>query len=211
MVHNVGAMQMAAVQVTQRLLRPCVCRWSGDNDAQVRTNEGGVTYNPDSSTWFLAQFKPNSHQIAERNLLRQGFSVFLPRQEDTVQRNGKFVPRIRPLFPGYLFVAIDPARGSWRTVNSTYGISRLVSFGGDPAAVPPDLVAELQLRCDSEGLLLPPPALKPGDAVVVRSGPLADFVASIEEFTPDKRVWILLEIMGGKTRVAIDPDYLRLA
>ena len=33
--------------------------------------------------WHLIQFKPNSHRLAERNLKRQDFEVFLPMQEIT--------------------------------------------------------------------------------------------------------------------------------
>jgi transcriptional antiterminator RfaH len=75
----------------------------------------------------LAQFKPKCHRIAERNLERQGFQSFLPMQEETRRVRGKFTALMRPLFPGYLFVAFDKARGGWQAVNSTYGITRLVS------------------------------------------------------------------------------------
>ena len=103
------------------------------------------------TSWFLAQFKPNSHRIAERNLTQQGFQTFLPMQERTTQRRGKFITSLAPLFPGYLFVAFDTVQGGWRAVNSTYGISRLVSLGKEPVAVPLDLVSELMLRCDEAG------------------------------------------------------------
>ena len=56
--------------------------------------------------WFLAQLKPNSAQIAKRHLERQGFETFLPLEETTQPRNGKFVTAQRLLFPGYIFVAL---------------------------------------------------------------------------------------------------------
>ena len=40
---------------------------------------------------------------------RQGFQTFLPMEEETRQRNGKFVTAMRPLFPGYIFVTFDVA------------------------------------------------------------------------------------------------------
>ena len=93
----------------------------------------------------------NCANIADKNLKRQGFQTFLPMEEETRQRNGKFVTAMRPLFPGYIFVAFDVARGFWRTVNSTYGVTRLVNFGKEPTAVPLDLVSQLMLRCDAKG------------------------------------------------------------
>ena len=161
-------------------------------------------------TWFLAQLKPNCAKIAEKNLKRQGFETFLPLEEETRQRNGKFFTALRPVFPGYIFVAFDVARGLWRTVNSTHGITRLVSFGKEPAAVPPDLVSELLQRCDEKGKLLPPKLLEPGDHVALTKGPFANFAAVVEKIEQDRRVWVLMEMMGGHTRVAVAADQLRM-
>jgi transcriptional antiterminator RfaH len=160
--------------------------------------------------WFLAQFKPNCARIAEKHLKRQGFRTFLPLEEETRTRNGKFITADRPLFPGYIFVAFDAARGLWRKVNSTYGITRLVSFGKEPKAVPSDLVSEIMRRCDASGKLLPPEVLSPGDQVTLTKGPFANFVAEVERIAPDQRVWILMEIMGGQKRVAVGANQLRV-
>lgn len=159
--------------------------------------------------WFLAQIKPNCATIANRNLQRQGFETFLPMEEETRQRNGKFVTTKRPLFPGYIFVAFDANHGLWRSVNSTYGVTKLVSFGKDPAQVPYELVSQLRQRCDESGALLPPESLTPGDQVTLTKGPFAHFVAEVEKIDPDQRVWVLMDVMGGQTRVAVGADQLR--
>jgi transcriptional antiterminator RfaH len=65
------------------------------------------------------------------------------------------------------------------------------------------------LRCDAKGKLLPPKLLKPGDHVTLTKGPFANFVAEVEKIAPDRRVWVLMEIMGGQTRVAVGADQLR--
>ena len=161
------------------------------------------------TSWFLAQLKPNCANIADKNLKRQGFQTFLPMEEETRKRNGKFVTAMRPLFPGYIFVAFNVTRGLWRTVNSTYGVTQLVSFDKEPRAVPLDLVSQLMLRCDAKGKLLPPKILKPGDQVILANGPFANFVAEVEKIAPDQRVWVLMDIMGGQTRVAVSADQLR--
>ena len=168
-----------------------------------------MTDHDPETRWFLAQCKPNSHRVAQRNLARQGFAVFLPLQEETKRARGRFVTRMRPLFPGYLFVALDIRNGPWRAVNSTLGITRLVSLGGTPTPVPNELVEQLRLRCDHDGKLLPPPTFKPGDQVTFAKGPFANFVATIESLAPDRRVWVLLELMGHQTRVAVQADQIR--
>ena len=166
-------------------------------------------YHDRGENWFLAQVKPNCASIADKNLKRQGFKTFLPLEEETRQRNGKFVTAMRPLFPGYIFVAFDAARGFWRSVNSTYGITRLVSLGKEPTAVPEELVSQLMSRCDATGKLLPPKLLKPGDQVTLTQGPFTNFVAEVEKITPGRRAWVLMEIMGVQTRVTVDAGHLR--
>lgn len=173
--------------------------------------EATLTIPDQGTSWFLAQLKPNCAHIADKHLKRQGFQTFLPMDEETQQRNGKFVTATRPLFPGYIFVALDVTQGLWRRVNSTNGITRLVSFGKEPAAVPPDLVSQIMLRCDASGRLLPPDLLEPGDQVTLTKGPFANFVAEVEKIAPDQRVWVLMDIMGRQTRVAANAQELRRA
>lgn len=116
-----------------------------------------------------------------------------------------------PLFPGYLFVALDPDASPWRQVNSTIGVVRLIAFGNHPAPVPQAIVDGLMNRCDAKGRLTELAELSPGDLVRVTKGPLSSFVAKVERVEPSKRVWLLMDIMGGKAQVAIPHADLRLA
>ncbi len=168
-----------------------------------------MTFHDRGSNWFLAQLKPNSVRIAERSLKRQGFRTFLPVEEFTRRAKSKFVTTERLMFPGYIFVSFDVAKGGWRAINSTNGITRLVSFGKNPAPVPLDIISGLMLRCDAQGKLMLPNLLTPGDHVAITHGPFANFIAEVEKIDPDRRVWVLLDIMGGKTRVAVAAGQVR--
>jgi transcriptional antiterminator RfaH len=168
-----------------------------------------MTCHTRGTSWFLAQCKPNSHRIADRNLTRQGFRTFVPLQEQTRRAHGRFVTRTALLFPGYLFVAFDTQRVRWQAVNATSGITRLVSFGRTPAPVPLDLISQLMLRCDRDGKLMPPRLVAAGDTVTVTHGPFAEFVATVECLAPDRRVWVLLDIMGSESRVAVPAGHLQ--
>ncbi|SMH55437.1 transcription termination/antitermination protein NusG [Maritimibacter sp. HL-12] len=159
--------------------------------------------------WYLAQIKPNSHRIAERNLLRQGFEVFLPMTRVTRRQSGRFIESHAPLFPGYIFIAFDPVQSGWRSVNSTLGITRLVNLGGAPATVPDALVENLRARCDAEGVVVPLEDLVEGQEVRLTKGPFAEFVAKVETIEPDRRVWLLIDLMGQATRVSVPQDDVR--
>ena len=158
--------------------------------------------------WFILQFKPNSHRLAERNLHRQGFESFLPLHEVTKHKYNRYVSDLRPLFPGYMFVAFDPESGPWRQINCTVGVSKLVSFGHQPVPIPLDLISGLMARCNSVGKLLPPNQFNKGEAVQLLTGPFANYIAKVETIDAEQRVWVLMELMGRVMRISVDPNQL---
>ena len=162
------------------------------------------------NSWHLIQFKPNSHRLAERNLHRQCFETFLPMQQTTRRKASRFVNDLKPLFPGYMFININTELAPWRKINSTLGVSRLVSFEGKPSPLPLQLVSELQRRCDASGVLIPPKSLSEGDNVEILAGPFANFIATVDTLDPEQRIWILLDFMGQSTRINVSADQLQL-
>jgi len=56
-----------------------------------------MSYQDSGTTWYLAQCKPNSHRIAERNLARQGFKTFLPLHKEASRVRGKFTLQVPPV------------------------------------------------------------------------------------------------------------------
>lgn len=161
--------------------------------------------------WYLVQLKPNGHRLAKVNLERQGFKTFLPLQNVTTRSAHKFVDRHVPLFPGYMFVELDTAQNAWRKVNSTLGVARIVSLGGTPTPVPSAIINEFISRCDDDGILRPTLGLEVGQDVQVLRGPFANFVAKVEEISPDQRVWILIDLLGQSSRISVTKDAIALA
>lgn len=159
--------------------------------------------------WHLAQVKPNADKIAIRNLERQNFTTFQPLERHTRVRGGKFVTQLRPFFPGYVFLAYPEAAAPWSLVNSTYGVARLVTFGGRPAPVPAGIVAGLKAACDEDGTIILDDHFQTGDTVTIASGPFASFLGEIERLTPDRRVLVLIDFMGKQTRVKLPAADLR--
>lgn len=160
--------------------------------------------------WHFIQFKRNSHLIAERNLNQQGFKTFLPLQDFTSKRGSKFLTSIKPLFPGYMFVTITEDGLPWHKINSTVGVSRLICQDGVPIRIPAEVVYGLLSRCDSNGKLLPPTAVKRGDSVEIQSGALTNFIATVEAIDSHRRIWVLIEIMGHITKVQVSKEQIRV-
>ncbi len=161
--------------------------------------------------WYLIQFKPNSHRLAERNLQRQEFETFLPMQKITKRKESRFVSDFKPFFPGYMFVSVNSDIAPWRTINSTMGVSKLVNFGGNPKPLPLQLISALKLRCDASGTMLPLNSFNEGDRVEMLTGPFANFIATVDTIDPKQRIWVLMEFMGQKMRMQTTADQLQRA
>jgi transcriptional antiterminator RfaH len=164
-----------------------------------------------SKEWFILQFKPNSHHQATKNLTRQGFEVFLPLSDTTSRKLSRFIHTSKPLFPGYMFIRFNRAESEWHKINNTYGVSRLITFNSILRSIPTNFVDSLMKRYDLSGKLLPIQKLKKGDQVTVLTGPFANFIATVEKYEADQRIWILMDLMGRKTKIQTPSDALKLS
>ena len=154
-----------------------------------------------SKEWFILQFKPNSHHIATKNLNRQGFEPFLPLHDTTSRKLSRFINTSKPLFPSYMFIRFNRAESDWHKINNTYGVSRLVTFNTILKSIPTKFVENLMRRYDLSGNLLPVGKLKKGDQVKILKGPLSNFIATVEKYEDDQRIWILMDLMGRKSKI----------
>ena len=164
-----------------------------------------------SKEWFILQFKSNSHHLAAKNLTQQGFETFLPLHETTSRRLSRFINTSKPLFPGYMFIKFDRAESEWHKINSTYGVSRLITFNSILKSIPNIFVDHLMKRYDLSGKLLPIKKLKKGNQVTVLNGPFTNFIATVEKYEADQRVSILMDLMGRKTKIQTPSDNLTLS
>ena len=160
--------------------------------------------------WYLIQIKRNSHRIANHNLNQQGFKTFLPLQDLTSRRGSEFSTSTKPLFPGYMFVRIKPDGAPWQKINSTLGVSRLICQDGVPKKVPTEVVSGLISRCDRLGRLLPLTDVQRGDTVEIHSGALANFIATVETIDSNRRMWVLMDIMGQITKVQVASEQVKI-
>ena len=124
----------------------------------------------------MVQTQVNGEAKAAQNLLRQGYEIYLPRHLKRRRHARKVDFVAKPLFPRYMFVAIDMATQRWRSIQSTFGVSRLVCNGEDPAVVPDGVVRALKAREDDRGFVKMEvrPAFAPGDKVRVLAGAFMD-------------------------------------
>jgi transcriptional antiterminator RfaH len=158
--------------------------------------------------WYVVQTQPNAERKAVYHLERQGFATYLPRYLKR-RRHARRVDTVAaPLFPRYLFVAIDMDTQRWRSIYSTVGVSRLVCAGETPTPAPEQVVATLKQREDVAGLikLERRPQFRAGEKVRVLDGVFTDCLGLYDDMADRDRVAILLDLLGRKVRVVVDAE-----
>jgi transcriptional antiterminator RfaH len=161
-----------------------------------------------SARWFVVQTQTHSESKASQHLERQGFKTYLPRYLKRRRHARKVDTVAAPLFPRYLFVAIDTQTQRWRSVQSTVGVLRLVTNGDEPVAVGESVIDALRHREDGSGFVKLDriPSFSVGDRIRVASGAFTDVLGLFEGLADRERVAILLDLLGRKVRVMLDAD-----
>src|SRR3569833_1842969 len=96
--------------------------------------------------WYLVHTKPKQEKCALQNLEQQGYACYLPILPTEKLRHGGRSIIDEPLFPRYLFIQLGQgiSAKSWSPIRTTKGVSRLVSFGTEPAKVNNQLIELLK-------------------------------------------------------------------
>ena len=168
---------------------------------------------PGEGLWYVVQTQINAEAKAARNLLRQGFEIYLPRYLKRRSHARKIEKVAAPLFPRYMFVSIDIATQRWRSVQSTYGVSHLVLNGSDRAPVAGPIIEQLKAREDANGYVMldQRPKFAIGEKVRVLAGVFAENLGLFDGMADRDRVVILLDLLGRKVRVSIEPELVTAA
>ena len=157
-----------------------------------------------SKSWIVARNKPNQDKIALINLERQNFEFFQPTFKTMSRIKNKFREIIKPIFPGYIFIAINLEEKNWHKINNTRGISNIIVFGNEIPLICCELIEELKYRFSLNNTQKAADPLEIGINAEITNGPFAQLIGKIDEIDADQRIWILLDILGTQTRVSIN-------
>jgi len=155
--------------------------------------------------WYVAETLARREEIAFQNLTRQHFQVFVPRLSRTIRHAKKTHTVLAPVFPGYVFVCFDPDSHPWRSINSTFGIKRLLGSGQTrPSPMPRSAMEPILSRCEDGVSKAPCFNFHSGQIVRITRGPFADRIGSVESLDEKGRVRVLLDILGSERSISMD-------
>ncbi len=145
--------------------------------------------------------------------MRQRFQVYLPRIGTRQRRRGQWVDAVEVFFPRYLFIHVDPLRHGTATIRSTRGAVGLVRFGTNPAVVSDEVIDALMQREDRASGLhsLECTEYYAGERIKLVDGPLAEMEGIFIQQDGEKRVIVMLELLGKANKIRVSRNLVARA
>jgi transcription antitermination factor NusG len=149
--------------------------------------------------WYALHSHPYKEELLWKQVQAHEIEGFYPRVRVTpVNPRSR---KIRPYFPGYLFVRVNLEEVGLSVFNWMPYSTGLVSFGGEPAVVSDALIHAVKQRIlqveQAGGELFA--NLHQGDSVVIQDGPFDGYEAIFDIRLPgSERVRILLKMLNDR-------------
>ena len=162
--------------------------------------------------WYVIHSKPQKEKWLYRQLNALDIDVYFPCVKTRTGKSDSCA--VKPYFPGYLFVNVDLQSTGTSVLQWTPGSRGLVSFGGEPARVPEALLQRIRHQVNAvngaQGKLLE--GLRPGDEVVIHSGPFAGYDAIFcARLRDSERVQVFLKVLHEQTvKVDLHVDQINI-
>jgi transcription antitermination factor NusG len=149
--------------------------------------------------WFVLRSKPNKELALWRELSARGLESFYPQLH--VRPVNPRSRKIRPYFPGYLFLHTDIEQVGTSAFQWIPFSSGLVSFDGLPAMVPDNLIQAIRRHVDEINAAGGEQfaGLKRGETVVIQGGPFDGYEAIFDtRLAGTERVRVLLKLLRAR-------------
>ena len=154
-------------------------------------------------TGYENKVAANLEKIVEnRGLEKLILEVSVPVEKvtETTEKGEKEIER--KMFPSYVLVKMVMNDETWHIVRNTTGVTGFVGPGSRPVALTPDEVERIGVEVRTIEI-----KFAVGDSVRITDGPLAGFVAIVDEISPDKKkVSVTASLFGRETKVELNSN-----
>lgn len=178
-----------------------VIQEAGQSVSGIRS--GSIESDAKLVRWVAVHTHPHREHIAIENLMRQSFEAYCPMIQRRVRHARRTSEVLRPLFPCYLFVRIDPDCQRWRPIESTYGVRSLVRFGDQLGFVDNAFIESIKAREVDGAIAKPADPYRPGQQIRIAGGPFEGLVATIISMNEKDRLTVLMDLLNQRVKVQV--------
>jgi transcriptional antiterminator RfaH len=154
--------------------------------------------------WFVAHTKPRREKKFAEYCQRQAIAATLPTYRSAHKYRGKTVVFQKPLFPGYVFLKLEP--GQKDSMRQNDHVANLLEVFDQKSFCRQLDEILLALETDLEVRLAP--AIGEGMRVRIKSGPLRGIEGHVEHRHGHTTVLLRLDFIGRAAAVKIEAHHL---
>ncbi|MGH9786182.1 MAG: transcription termination/antitermination protein NusG [Terriglobia bacterium] len=157
--------------------------------------------------WYALRTRHQHEKCVSAGLRNMGYQEFLPLYAVHRRHHGSLRQSLFPLFPGYVFCQFD--FGLRLPVLKIPGVVHVVNAGKEPAPVPEEEIAAVQMIVQSGLSSQPWPFLQLGHRVEIAKGPLSGAEGILVRFKSDHRLVVSVAMLQRSVAVEIEGDWVR--
>jgi len=171
--------------------------------------------------WYVLRVQSNKEMLVKEALLqkvqRSGLGDIIGRIEVPVEqvkriRGSKQTVHIRKLYPGYVFMEMEPAEDgrvqekAWFMIKETSGVGDFISTEGVPTPMRDTEVAKMLLEVEKpEEAPSIKVEFKKDDQIKIREGAFENFEGIVDSIDPERGiVKVIVTIFGRSTPLDIE-------
>ncbi len=158
----------------------------------------------DEAAWFAIQTRARSEKKVSTQLETKGVKVFLPVISQVHRWSDRRQLVHLPLFPGYVFVRIDPKSELRLSVLTTMGVYSFVGASGAGLPIPDKQIDDVRTIVSNPVPFTPYPFLRVGQRVRVRGGCLDGVEGTLISRDSEHRLVVSVELVRRSVAVRID-------
>jgi len=162
--------------------------------------------------WYVLKTQHGYEAVAEQSLKEMVdinkdlqdkiFNVVVPREEITVEKNGKKKTSIKFKFPNYVFVKMIYTKDVWYMVKNCRGVQ---DFLTDAKHIPLPMDPAEVKRTQLEDVKVEDLRIAAGDTVNIIAGPFKDWSGEVVEIkAEEQKVKVIIQIYGRPTAMDLD-------
>ena len=155
-----------------------------------------------AAQWYAAYTNSRHEKVVARQLQDRSIDTFLPLYRSWRRWKDRRKLVELPLFPSYVLVRIEAQKRL--RVLQVPGVVSLVSFNGEPAALPEQEINALRNGLENEIYAEPHPYLRVGRKVRVVRGPMAGAEGILSRKKDKCRVVISIDVLMRSIAVEVD-------
>lgn len=157
--------------------------------------------------WYALHIRSNAEKKAQELLQQRHIPEYLPLYTEKRRWTDRTKTIERPVFPGYLFARFDPEMQK-RDILAVPGVLRILG-APDPIAVKDDEIENIRRLVEAGPVLPCGPVV--GETVVVRKGPLAGVIGTVQKIKGAFRVVVNVHLLNRAVAAEVDADSIAKA